>query len=52
MWTDFFTEFLNIASCNDLPDLAKWRQRFQEFFFRHKAARFSSIVADIARTLP
>ncbi len=36
LWTSFFDAFLNIPSSTELPDLAAWRVRFEEFFFARK----------------
>ena len=27
-----FDEFLNIPSCDDIPDVAMWRERFEQEF--------------------
>ncbi len=51
MWNAFFAEFLNIPSLEELPDLIAWRERFQEFFYKNKSAKFSGIVTGISRSL-
>jgi len=51
LWTEFFSAFLNIPSAEELPDLAAWRIRFEDFFFERKAAKFSGVVTGISRSL-
>ena len=51
IWTPFFTEFLNIPSADELPDLAEWLARFQEFFFASKLASWGD-VHEIVRSAP
>ena len=51
IWTSFFTEFLNIRSADELPDLAEWLVRFQDFFFASKMAQWSEIHGIIKSAL-
>lgn len=47
LWTEFFTAFMNIPSCNELPDLKMWRQRFETTFCEKKLKNFSSITSTV-----
>ena len=43
IWTPFFTEFLNIPSAEELPNLEEWIARFQDFFIKSKAAQWGEV---------
>ena len=32
LWQSMFDTFLNIASCEELPDISEWRENFEREF--------------------
>ncbi|XP_005095838.1 mitotic checkpoint serine/threonine-protein kinase BUB1 isoform X2 [Aplysia californica] len=38
LWKEFFSAMLNIPSCDQMPNLASLRQKFEEYFMTQRAA--------------
>jgi len=51
LWKDFFNDFLNIESCEKLPDLEGMRRRFEQYLFSNYKTKFSLVVSELHNKL-
>lgn len=51
LWNDFFNDFLNIESCEKLPNLVMTRNKFEQYLFSNYRTKFSLTISELHNKL-
>ncbi|KAL5019395.1 hypothetical protein ScPMuIL_005117 [Solemya velum] len=43
LWKDLFNSLLNIPNCEEIPDLAQIRQKFEDYFIQNLLQRYNQL---------